>query len=48
MMGDKVDLPEAAARVPSPRIFALPCLTRLQLRNEQQMPDLSDPSGGLQ
>ncbi|MCC3292227.1 IucA/IucC family siderophore biosynthesis protein [Arthrobacter sp. zg-Y1110] len=28
--------------------FALSCLNRLQLRNNQQMLDLSDPSGGLQ
>ncbi|MCQ1957786.1 hypothetical protein NNX39_14925 [Arthrobacter sp. zg-Y826] len=47
-MGDEVHLPEAAARVPSPRIFALPCLTRLQLRDNQQMLYLSDPAGGLQ
>jgi siderophore synthetase component len=28
--------------------FELSCLNRLQLRNNQQMLDLSDPSGGLQ
>ena len=28
--------------------FALSCLNRLQLRNNQQMLDLTDPSGGLQ
>ncbi|MCC3273613.1 IucA/IucC family siderophore biosynthesis protein [Arthrobacter zhangbolii] len=28
--------------------FVLSCLNRLQLRNNQQMLDLSDPSGGLQ
>ena len=28
--------------------FALSCLNRLQLRNNQQMLDLSDPAGGLQ
>ena len=28
--------------------FALSCLNRLQLRNNQQMLDLADPSGGLQ
>ena len=28
--------------------FELSCLNRLQLRNNQHMLDLSDPSGGLQ
>ncbi|MET1065981.1 MAG: ferric iron reductase, partial [Arthrobacter sp.] len=28
--------------------FPLSCLNRLQLRNNQQMLDLADPSGGLQ
>ncbi|WP_323747542.1 hypothetical protein [Catenulispora rubra] len=28
--------------------FALSCLNRLQLRNNQQMVDLNDPSGALQ
>ena len=28
--------------------FELSCLNRLQLRNNQQMLDLADPSGGLQ
>ena len=28
--------------------FELSCLNRLQLRNNQQMLDLTDPSGGLQ
>ena len=28
--------------------FQLSCLNRLQLRNNQQMLDLTDPSGGLQ
>ncbi|EPJ42757.1 hypothetical protein STAFG_0187 [Streptomyces afghaniensis 772] len=28
--------------------FALSCLNRLQLRNNEQMVDLSDPSGALQ
>jgi hypothetical protein len=28
--------------------FALSCLNRLQLRNNKQMVDLSDPSGALQ
>ena len=28
--------------------FELSCLNRLQLRNNQQMLDISDPSGGLQ
>ena len=28
--------------------FPLSCLNRLQLRNNQQMLDLTDPSGGLQ
>ena len=28
--------------------FDLSCLNRLQLRNNQQMLDLADPSGGLQ
>ena len=28
--------------------FEFSCLNRLQLRNNQQMLDISDPSGGLQ
>ncbi|MCC9198317.1 IucA/IucC family siderophore biosynthesis protein [Arthrobacter sp. zg-Y820] len=44
--------PELAAEFATHDLFAedfvLSCLNRLQLRNNQQMLDLSDPSGGLQ
>lgn len=44
--------PELAAEFAAHDLFAddfvLSCLNRLQLRNNQQMLDLSDPSGGLQ
>ena len=37
-----------AATTCSPPEFALSCLNRLQLRNNQQMVDLADPSAALQ
>jgi len=44
--------PELADQFARPDLFApdfeLSCLNRLQLRNNQQMLDLADPSGGLQ
>ncbi|MDQ0675505.1 siderophore synthetase component [Pseudarthrobacter siccitolerans] len=44
--------PELAAQFSRHNLFApdfeLSCLNRLQLRNNQQMLDLTDPSGGLQ
>ena len=44
--------PELAAEFAAHDLFAddfvLSCLNRLQLRNNQQMLDLNDPSGGLQ
>ena len=46
------DHPELAAQFARHELFAedfeLSCLNRLQLRNNQQMLDLADPSGGLQ
>ncbi|MEV1066853.1 hypothetical protein [Streptomyces sp. NPDC050263] len=36
------------AQFPAPLEFALSCLNRLQLRDNEQMVDLADPSGALQ
>ncbi|WP_354180968.1 IucA/IucC family siderophore biosynthesis protein [Arthrobacter sp. UYP6] len=52
VLGYQDSHPELAGEFASHDLFArdfpLSCLNRLQLRNNQQMLDLSDPSGGLQ
>jgi siderophore synthetase component len=50
--GYQAEHPELAEQFARHDLFApdfeLSCLNRLQLRNNQQMLDLADPSGGLQ